>query len=149
METWKRSSNSPQSTQLIKWWNQAGCFRAHVPKGSPPRCLSVLLFLSHLPGGPGLVSTLSGRFTSIPYPAFWAPPGDLVLFCFLMATPAAFGSSWARDWIWAAAVTYSTAAAMLDPSPTALGWGWNPHLYSNTSCRSWILNPLCHSENSF
>ena len=34
----------------------------------------------------------------------------IFLFCFvfffLMATPATYGSSWARDWIWAPAVTY-------------------------------------------
>ena len=31
-----------------------------------------------------------------------------------MAAPAAYGSSQARDWIWATAMTYTTAAAMLD-----------------------------------
>ena len=34
---------------------------------------------------------------------------------FLMATPVAHGRSWARDWIWATAVTYTTASAMIDP----------------------------------
>jgi len=29
--------------------------------------------------------------------------------------PEAYGSSWARDGIWAAAVTHATAVAMLDP----------------------------------
>ena len=32
-----------------------------------------------------------------------------------MAAPAAYGSSWARDWIWATAITYTIAVAMLDP----------------------------------
>lgn len=32
-----------------------------------------------------------------------------------MATPAAYGISWAKDQIQVAAVTYATAAAMLDP----------------------------------
>lgn len=27
---------------------------------------------------------------------------------------------------------------------TVLGQGLNPHLYSDLSCHSWILNPLCH-----
>ena len=34
---------------------------------------------------------------------------------FLLATPTACGSSWARDQIRAAAATYATAAAMQDP----------------------------------
>ena len=32
-----------------------------------------------------------------------------------MATPVAYGSSSARDWIWVTAATYTAAAAMLDP----------------------------------
>ena len=32
-----------------------------------------------------------------------------------MATPTAYGSSWDRDWIWAAAVTYAVAGATPDP----------------------------------
>ena len=34
---------------------------------------------------------------------------------FLRAAPKAYGSSWARDWIRAAAVTYAIAMTMLDP----------------------------------
>ena len=32
-----------------------------------------------------------------------------------MDAPTAYGCARARDWIWAAAVTYTTAAAVLDP----------------------------------
>ena len=32
-----------------------------------------------------------------------------------MAAPAAYGSSWARDWILATATTHATAAATQDP----------------------------------
>ena len=34
---------------------------------------------------------------------------------FFMAAPTAYGSSWARDWIWAEAVTYAAPVAMPDP----------------------------------
>ena len=34
---------------------------------------------------------------------------------FFMAAPVAYGSSWARDGIQAAAVNYTAAVAMLDP----------------------------------
>ena len=48
----------------------------------------------------------------------------------------AYGSSLARDQIWATAVTYTTAAAMPDPLPTVPSWGSNLHLSSNLShCR--------------
>ena len=61
----------------------------------------------------------------------------------------AYGSSQARDPIPATAMTYTTAVAMLDPKPTAPGQGLNLCLHSNPSHFSWILNPLCHSGNSF
>ena len=51
----------------------------------------------------------------------WAPS------LFFLATLAAYGSSWARDQIWAAAATYTTAAARPDPSSTVPGWGSNSH----------------------
>ena len=38
----------------------------------------------------------------------------IYLFTF-MTTLAAYESSWAREWIWAAVATYATAVAMLDP----------------------------------
>ena len=47
-----------------------------------------------------------------------------IFFSFL-AAPTAYGNSQVRDQIWAGAVTFATAAAMPDPRPTALGWGWN------------------------
>ena len=42
--------------------------------------------------------------------------GGRCRFIFLMATPMALGSSWTRNWIWAAAATYAAAVAMQDPS---------------------------------
>ena len=60
-----------------------------------------------------------------------------------MATPEAYGSSRARDCIRAMAVTY--AAAVATPQP---GRGPNPHLHSDESQCSRILNPLGHSRNS-
>ena len=67
-----------------------------------------------------------------------------------MVTPMAYGSSWARDWIWAAAVTYTAAVATMDPLThwAGLGWGSNLSLCSDLSHCSWILNPLHHSRNS-
>ena len=40
---------------------------------------------------------------------------QFLFFFFLMAAPMAYGSSQARDWIRAAAMTFTTAAATLDP----------------------------------
>ena len=40
---------------------------------------------------------------------------SLSFFFFFLATPLANGGSWARDQIWAAPETYTTAVAMLDP----------------------------------
>ena len=53
-----------------------------------------------------------------------------------MAAPATYGSSQARDWIQAAAVTY-----------TALGQGSNPQVCSDQSLCSQILNPLHYSRS--
>lgn len=49
-----------------------------------------------------------------------------------------------RDQIGAAAVTYATAVAVWDPSPTALGQGSKPRCRR----RSQILNPLLRTGNS-
>ena len=40
----------------------------------------------------------------------------------------AYGSSWARDGIRAAGMTYTTAVAMLNPLTHCAGQGLNPHL---------------------
>ena len=61
-----------------------------------------------------------------------------------MATPTVYRSSQARDWIWATAVTQAAGKATQAPLPTVLGQGWKPHLCSDPSFCSWILNPLCH-----
>ena len=60
------------------------------------------------------------------------------VFCFLMAAPVAYGSSWARDQIWATAVTYSNTG-FFDPLCQAS----NQTLChpSNPSCCIQILNP--------
>ena len=71
-------------------------------------------------------------------------PGVLkaAFFFFLMATPKAYGSSWAKDQIrpqlWQCQIL----------QPSVLGWGSNLHLCSNLSCCSQILNPLHHGGNS-
>ena len=68
------------------------------------------------------------------------------LFFFLFQPPpAAYWSSQAKDWIWAGAVTYTTAAAMPDPSLGAPERGLNRRSHRETS---WIINPLYHSRNS-
>ena len=65
-------------------------------------------------------------------------PDSLLFF----ATAMAYGSSQARDWIWASAAIYATSKAMPDPLTHCTGTRINP------SCCSQILNPLCHSRNS-
>lgn len=45
---------------------------------------------------------------------------------FFLAEPTAHGSSQARDWIWATAVTYTTAAATPNLQSTVQGWALNP-----------------------
>ena len=57
-------------------------------------------------------------------------------------------SSWARDWIWAAAVTYATTVAMTDPLIHCSGPGIKLHLCRDPSCCRRILNPLHHSRNN-
>jgi len=42
-------------------------------------------------------------------------PGNTLPTPFFLASPAAYGSSWARNGIQATATTYATAAAMPDP----------------------------------
>ena len=79
---------------------------------------------------------------------------------FFMTIPAAYGISWARGQIWAAAAVYTTAVATPDPScicdlhqslqhcqilspineamdRTHISWR-----------RCWVLNPLSHNKNS-
>ena len=58
---------------------------------------------------------------------------------FFMATPTAYGSSGTRDSFQAIAVTYTTAAASLDPLTHCSRWGSNPCLCSHLSHYSWIL----------
>ena len=45
---------------------------------------------------------------------------------FWMAASAAYGRSQVRDWIWAAAVTYTIAAALLNPLTHYAGPGIKP-----------------------
>ena len=52
--------------------------------------------------------------------------GSFFFFFFsFLAASVANGCSWARNWIWAAVTTYTTAAAMLNPLPTVVGQGLN------------------------
>ena len=62
-------------------------------------------------------------------------------FFFLIRAPTVYGSSHARDWIWAAAETYTVAVAQCSGAQTCTS-------SSDLSCCSWILNSLCHSRNS-
>ena len=66
----------------------------------------------------------------------------------LMVAHMAYGSSPARDWIRAAAVIYAAAAATLDPLTHCARLGSEPHLCSEPSHWSQILNPLFHGWNS-
>jgi len=49
-----------------------------------------------------------------------------IFFLNFMATVAAFGSSWARDWIQATVATYTTAMATPDPLIHCTGLGIEP-----------------------
>ena len=49
-----------------------------------------------------------------------------ILFVYLVAAPRAYRSSWARDWIWAPVVIYSTAVATPDPLIHHAGPGIEP-----------------------
>ena len=55
----------------------------------------------------------------------------------------AYGSSRARDWIWAIAVTYAAAVATLDPLTHCAMWGIEPALHHWPQA-----TVLCHSGNS-
>ena len=66
----------------------------------------------------------------------------------LMAKPVAYGSSWARDWIWAMDATYTTAVTTEDPLTHCASQGSYLGLCSDLNHWSWILNPLCLSRNS-
>ena len=63
-------------------------------------------------------------------------------FCLFGTAPAAYGSSQARDWIRAAAVTYTTAVAMWDHHCARPG---TETVLPQRQC--WTLNPVHHSRN--
>ena len=78
--------------------------------------------------------------------------GFFLFVCFIiffMATPLACGSSQARDWIWAAAVSYTAAVAMPDTLTHCAKLGTAHTPLQQASSYSRILNPLCDSENSW
>ena len=103
----------------------------------------------------GLGSVADGTFKDSPQ----ISPITYILF-FLMAAPAAHGSSQAMGWIEAAAATYTTATAIPDPSGICNSchslqqcWILNPlskardqHLSSPRLC--WVLNLLRYNGNS-
>lgn len=63
-------------------------------------------------------------------------------------TSARNGGSWARNWIWTTTVTYSCSDDGILTYPMGAWPEVNPHLSSNLSCLSQILNPLRQSGNS-
>ena len=65
-----------------------------------------------------------------------------------MATSTVYGSSQARDWIWATTAIYATASTMLDPLTHWARLGIKPLPLQQESCCNLILILLCHSENS-
>ena len=95
-------------------------------------CLSLSLFLFFFNG-----PTLS------PY-QFKIDCLSLFLF-FLTAPPSACRGSWARDGVWAPAVTYTTAVSRPDPLTHCARLGVDPPLHSDLS---WIFHSLCHGGNS-
>ena len=72
------------------------------------------------------------------------------IFIFFMATPVAYGSSWARDWIWTTAAIYTAAVATSDPLTHCTGWEIIPSPLQRpkllhrflTHCAASIPNPL-------
>ena len=59
-----------------------------------------------------------------------------------MAAPMAYGILiQARDWIWVTAMTYAAAVETPDPLTHYAKPGIKPHLHSDLSCYSQILNP--------
>ena len=68
---------------------------------------------------------------------------------FLMVAPEAYGISWARDWIRAAVVTHHSCSNTGSFNRRFRAGGQIPAPHSDPSCCSWILNPWCHSENSY
>ena len=69
-----------------------------------------------------------------------------VCFVFLfMAIPVAYGRSWARGWIGATAVTYTTVCSN---TGSLTHWA-RPGIKPKSSQRQhWVLNPLSHNRNS-
>ena len=68
-------------------------------------------------------------------------------FFFKTAAPKAYKSSQARDWTWAIVVTI--ALATQDPLTHCTGLGIEPVPLQWPKPLQWILNPLCHSRNSY
>ena len=81
----------------------------------------------------------------------WKPNSFFFFFYFFlfMDTCMAYGSSLARDWLWAAAATQARASGMPDLF-NPLHWDGDPACTScnnPSGCRQ-ILSPLRHSRNS-
>ena len=70
------------------------------------------------------------------------------IYLFLMPTPIAYGSFWARGWIWATAAIYTTAMAMPDPLTHCARWQMEPTLLQRPKPLQQILNLLYHSRNA-
>ena len=77
-------------------------------------CMCCLYILEVKPLSVTSFATISSHSVGCLYIFFWKKK---------MATAMAYGSSWARDWIWATAGTYTAAAASLDPLTHCAGPG--------------------------
>ena len=57
-----------------------------------------------------------------------------------MATPKAYGSSQAKDWIWGATATHAKAVAMLDPfNPSCWARDWTYTAAATQAAAVWVL----------
>ena len=65
-------------------------------------------------------------------------------YSFLLAIPKAYGSSWARDQIWATYAAYIIAVALPDPQTHCARLGIELAMPET----SWIVNPLHYRGNS-
>ena len=104
---------------------------------SEVRCLTAFIF--------SYINLHLGRFSTVTTPFFF-----FFFFFNFMARTAVYGNSqdsWARDWIWATAVTHTATVAKPDPSALCAGPGINSTPLQWLSYYSQILNPLHHGGN--
>jgi len=76
---------------------------------------------------------------------------NIYIYVCILATSVTYWSFWARDWIWATAVTYTAAVAMLDPLTHFARLGIEPVPQQQPQLlqiQGRTLNLLCHSGNA-